>query len=142
MALRELNSPEQLMHLNPSACGAFAFAGALPPVRDAGMRKLVVVFTMQVKFKLRVNCSTIMVVCRDSFHPTTKSERNKKVPTNVNSPQCMVACNSFAMQARLNHDWNHACNGRDNLRVNLKNDFFNGWIVRLIECLESQSSIA
>jgi hypothetical protein len=139
MAVRELNSPEQLMHLNPSACGAFAFAGALPPVRDTGMRKPVVVFTMQFKFKLRVNCSAIMVVCCDSLHPTTKSERNKKVPTNVNSLQCMVACNSFAMQARLNHDWNHDCNGRVNLMVNLKNDLFNGWIIHFIECLESQS---
>jgi hypothetical protein len=104
MAVRELNSPEQFKHLNPSACGAFAFAGALCPIRDAGMRKPVVVFTMQFKFKLRVNCSANMVVCRDSLHPTTKSDRNKKVPTNVNSPQCMVAYNSFAMQASLNHD--------------------------------------
>jgi hypothetical protein len=105
MAVRELNSPGQLMHLNPSACGAFAFAGALSPVRDAGMRKPVVVFTMQVTFKRRVHCSAIMVVCRDPLHPTTNSERNKNVPTNINSPQCIVACNSFAMQARLNHDW-------------------------------------
>ena len=107
MAVRELNSPEQLMHLNPSACGAFAFAGALTPVRDAGMRIPEVVFTMQAKFKFRVtdsNCSAIMVVCRDSLHPTINSERNKNVQTNVNSPQCMVAYNSFAMQARLNHD--------------------------------------
>ena len=120
MAVRELNSPEQFKHLNPSACGAFAFAGALCPIRDAGMRKPVVVFTMQFKsrFKLRVNCSAIMVVCRDSLHSTTKSDRNKKVPTNVNSPQCMVAGNSFAMQAKLNHDWNHDCNG--NVMVNLK----------------------
>ncbi len=64
-----------------------------------------------VQVQLRVNCSAIMVVCRDSLHPTTKSERNKKVPTNVNSPQCMVAYNSFVMLARLNHDRNHDCNG-------------------------------
>ena len=44
MAMRELNSPEQWMHLNPTACGAFAFAGALSPVRDAGMRIPEVVF--------------------------------------------------------------------------------------------------
>ncbi len=97
MAVRELNSPEQWMHLNPTACGAFAFAGALSPVRDAGIR-IPEVFTMQFKFKLRVNCSAIMVVCRDSLHPAINSERNKNVPTNVNSPQCMVSYNSFAMQ--------------------------------------------
>ena len=123
MAVRELNSPEQWMHLNPKACGAFAFAGALFPVRDAGMRIPEVVFSMQAKFKLRVNCSAIMVVCRNSLHPTTKSERNKNVQTNVNSPQCMVAYNSFAMQTRLNHDWIHDCIG--NVRVNLKNRLFN-----------------
>jgi hypothetical protein len=44
MAMRELNSPEQWMPLNPTACGAFAFAGALSPVRDAGMRIPEVVF--------------------------------------------------------------------------------------------------
>ena len=104
-------------HLNPSACGAFAFAGALPPVRDAGIRKPVVVFTMQVKFKLRVNCSAIMVVCRDSLHPTINSERNKNVQTNVNSPQCMVAYNSFAMQARLNQD----CKRQWQIHVEFKN---------------------
>ncbi len=78
-AVRVLNSPVQLMHLNPKACGAFAFAGALTPVRDAGMLSPVrdagmripeVVFTMQFKFKLRVNCSAIMVVCRDSLNFT------------------------------------------------------------------------
>ena len=103
-AVRALNSPEQWMHLNPTACGAFAFAGALSPVRDAGMRIPEVVFTMQFKLKLQVNCSAFMVVCRDSLHPTTKYERNKNVPTNVSSPQCMVSCNSFAIQVRLNHD--------------------------------------
>ena len=129
MAVRELNSPEQWMHLNPKACGAFAFAGALFPVRDAGMRIPEVVFSMQAKFKLRVNCSAIMVVCRNSLHPTTKSERNKNVPTNVNSPQCMVAYNSFAMQARLNHDMIqvHDCIG--NVIVNLKTRFFKERII-------------
>ena len=69
MAVRELNSPEQWMHLNPTACGtfAFAFAGALSPVRDAGMRIPEVVFTMQFKLKLRVNCSAIMVVTRSNY---------------------------------------------------------------------------
>ncbi len=38
MAVRVLNSPEQLMHLNPSACGAFAFEGALSPVWHAETR--------------------------------------------------------------------------------------------------------
>jgi hypothetical protein len=113
MAVRVLNSPEQWMHLNPTACGVFALAGALSPVReagmlspvrDAGMRIPEVVFTMQFKFKLRVNCSALMVVCRDSLDPTTNSERSINVPTNVNSPQCMVSYNSFAMQAKLNHD--------------------------------------
>jgi hypothetical protein len=102
MAVRELNSPEQWMHLNPTACGTFAFAGALSPVRDAGMRIPEVVFTMQFKLKLRVNCSAFMEVCRDSLHSTTKYERNKNVPTNVNSPLCMVSYTSFAIQA--NHD--------------------------------------
>ncbi len=47
MAVRELNSPEQWMHLNPTACGGtFAFAGALSPVRDAGMRMPEVLFTV------------------------------------------------------------------------------------------------
>ena len=58
MAMRELNSPEQWMHLNPTACGAFAFAGALSPVRDAGMRIPEVVFTMQFKLnKLKFRVS-------------------------------------------------------------------------------------
>jgi hypothetical protein len=106
MAMRELNFPEQWIHLNPTACGAFAFAGALSPVRDAGMRIPVVVFTMQFKLnkvKLRVNCAAFMVVCRYALHTTTKYERNKYVPTNSSCPQCMVSYNSFAIQAMWNH---------------------------------------
>ena len=106
MAMRELNSPEQWMPLNPTACGAFAFAGALSPVRDAGMRIPEVVFTMQFKLnklKFRVNCSAFMVVCRDALHTTTKYARNKIVPTNASCPRCMVSYKSFAIQARSKH---------------------------------------
>jgi hypothetical protein len=52
MAVREPNSPEQWMHLKPTACGAFTFAGALSPARDAGIQ-IPEAFTMQFKFKLR-----------------------------------------------------------------------------------------